>query len=233
MELSSKEEDVRLRELSGAGFASSFAPEQRPAVCENDPVVPGTLRALLFNLRVPWGKQEYYEASLIEFAGTVSMVFLSALIGVSLQGSQTNVVFVYVGCSNLVLLSLHILATAPISGGHLNPLISTAAFFTGMMELPRYVAYLAAQTLGAVSAGGLVKAVLGNKRSNLYHGGGCWIDDAEVAVHQAFLLEAVSSFCLLFLAFGLGLDPRAAQAFGSVLGPIIGSGGLALSQPRL
>lgn len=54
------------------------------------------------------------------------------------------------------------------------------------------------------------------------HGGGCFFTpSADVTTGQIFLNEIASSFVLLFLAFGLGLDPRQAMLFGPRLGPLL------------
>jgi glycerol uptake facilitator-like aquaporin len=50
---------------------------------------------------------------------------------------------------------------------------------------------------------------------------GCYIDSTLVTPGQAFALETMSSFFQLFLAFGLGLDPRNSTAFGPSLGPFL------------
>jgi glycerol uptake facilitator-like aquaporin len=54
------------------------------------------------------------------------------------------------------------------------------------------------------------------------HGGGCFFTpSADVTTGQILLNEIASSFVLLFLAFGLGLDPRQAVLFGPRLGPLL------------
>jgi glycerol uptake facilitator-like aquaporin len=50
---------------------------------------------------------------------------------------------------------------------------------------------------------------------------GCYADTSVVTAGQAFGMETISSFFQLFLAFGLGLDPRNNGAFGPSLGPFL------------
>ncbi len=52
-------------------------------------------------------------------------------------------------------------------------------------------------------------------------GGGCFWDAAEATSGQVFLNEVFASFTMLYLAFGVGLDPRQAILFGPKLGPIL------------
>lgn len=54
-----------------------------------------------------------------------------------------------------------------------------------------------------------------------FHGGGCFFDPSIVTVNQVVLNEICSSFVLLFLAYGVGLDPRQALLFGPRLGPLL------------
>jgi glycerol uptake facilitator-like aquaporin len=54
-----------------------------------------------------------------------------------------------------------------------------------------------------------------------YHGGGCTFDPSIVPVGKVLLNEVYSSFVLLFLSFGVGLDPRQALLFGPQLGPLL------------
>lgn len=50
---------------------------------------------------------------------------------------------------------------------------------------------------------------------------GCYIDPTRVPPGSAFVLETMTSLFLLFLAFGLGLDPRNSASFGPALGPFL------------
>ena len=63
--------------------------------------------------------------------------------------------------------------------------------------------------------------MLRNLQCDRYNGGGCVLNTNEISVGQALLLEIVSTFILLFISFGVGLDPRQAQLFGPVLGPFL------------
>jgi hypothetical protein len=47
------------------------------------------------------------------------------------------------------------------------------------------------------------------------------IDTTLVPVGDIFVLEFMADIMLLFLAFGVGLDPRQGATFGPALGPIL------------
>ena len=80
---------------------------------------------------------------------------------------------------------------------------------------------MCAQTGGAALAGAALIGAWGSERAVLYQGGGCFFDAAEVSSGQVLLNEVFSSFVLLYLAYGVGLDPRQAVLFGPRLGPLL------------
>jgi glycerol uptake facilitator-like aquaporin len=60
-------------------------------------------------------------------------------------------------------LGLLVYVAAPISGGHMNPLISIAAFLAGLSSFPRAVVYVIFQLLGATIGAFLVRAIYGKR----------------------------------------------------------------------
>lgn len=117
-----------------------------------------------------------------------------------------------------------------------------------MLIVREAVLYMCGQTAGAALATGELTAVWGRERSILYvlvldlpsdpppplpedtnnyfasnslKGGGCFFDRATLSQGQAVLNEAAICFGVLFLAFGVGLDPRAARLFGPRYGPML------------
>ena len=158
-------------------------------------------------------------------ADLVSAVFLAAL-------------------TELMVLPLLIYAAAPLSGAHLNPLITLGTFFTRLATLPRTVLYISAQSLGGVIGGYLVRASLGSKPVRKFseralHAsfyaylqgltesysqtivGGCWMDTSIVSLGESLATEVTADIILLYFAFGLGLDPRQNVVFSPALGPIL------------
>ena len=49
---------------------------------------------------------------------------------------------------------------------------------------------------------------------------GCTVDTAEVTLGQMFALELMFGLTAIFLAFGVGLDPRQSNTYGSLLDDI-------------
>lgn len=122
------------------------------------------------------------------------------------------------GITNFVFLSLFISSFGAVSGAHFNPLITIATFFARLCSLPRMILYLFFQIGGSVLAGLLVRASYGTRD---FQAGGCWIYPDEVPVQDAFVIELVAATILLFLAFGVGLDPRQSQIVGPSLAPFL------------
>jgi glycerol uptake facilitator-like aquaporin len=191
-------------------------------------------------------KPRLWKLALVEGVGTAVQVFLSGVLGVAVlpTATETSVGPVFpVAVASIVqvfLISLFIYTAGPVTGAHFNPLITMGTFTTRLSSLPRTVLYITFQCLGAVVGAYLVRAALGlSPRSlhivpgcyidstlglsprSLHIVPGCYIDSTLVAPAEAFAFESVMCFVQLFLAFGLGLDPRNGTAFGPSLAPIL------------
>ncbi|KZF22849.1 aquaporin-like protein [Xylona heveae TC161] len=118
-----------------------------------------------------------------------------------------------------IILPLLIFAAAPVSGGHLNPLITISTFFAQISTLPRTLLYVVFQMLGGVIGASFLRAGLG-RRLNPPETGGCTIH-SEISYGSAFALELIFATTLLFLAFGTALDPRQNKSFGPALAPML------------
>ena len=146
--------------------------------------------------------------------------YLSGLIDTTITNFGTTQAAAYAGISNIFLLTLFIMAFAPGSGGHINPLITFSTIITGLTDFSRGTLYLTGQTIGAALAGAVLRGAFGAERAVEFHGGGCFRDAGSVTAGQALLIETVSSFALLALAFGLALDPRQQKLSGPRGGPL-------------
>jgi hypothetical protein len=134
---------------------------------------------------------ELWKQSFIECVGTCLQVYTSGLVSVGLGPlvKATNlgpvVPAAFGSIVNLVLISLFIYAAGPVSGGHLNPLITMSAFAARLSIFPRTVLYVMFQSLGAVVAGFLVRASLGINPENMPPIPGCYIDTSLVSPGEA------------------------------------------------
>ncbi|KAJ5146131.1 uncharacterized protein N7515_000695 [Penicillium bovifimosum] len=121
------------------------------------------------------------------------------------------------GLTAILVLPLFIFAAGPVSGAHLNPTITIATFFGRLATLPRCILYVGFQVFGGAIGGLLLRASL-DTRSFIVPG--CFIDTTKVSAGSAFAIEFTTDLALIFLSFGVGLDPRQRSVFGPALGPI-------------
>ncbi|KFA68151.1 hypothetical protein S40285_08835 [Stachybotrys chlorohalonatus IBT 40285] len=224
------------RSANIAVFDGSFAPSARPTISAAKPWYKD--RDYYFK---GWSSRQIWKAAFVEGVGTFGLVYTSAQISATLMNYGTVQIGAYVGISTMFLLSVFIYATAAGTGGHLNPLVTFSAVLSGFCPLPRGskplamavaderdadyfetgVLYLGGQVAGSAVAGGLLMATWGRGRAVRYRGGGCFYDPSQLDSSQAFLNEIICSFILLYLAYGVGLDPRQAMLFGPKTGPLL------------
>lgn len=162
-----------------AKFRGSFAPSGRQVdqVRQKKPGLRNAVRAYLI---VGWDRLPIWKAAFIEMVATMSLCYISGLIGITLVNLQTSQIAGYVGISNIFLLSLFIYACSPSSGGHINPTITFATLTTGLIEFPRAVLYLSGQTIGAAIAGGLIRASFGVDMTQKYDKLGFICEGSEI-----------------------------------------------------
>lgn len=122
------------------------------------------------------------------------------------------------GVTDAILLALLIYCFGAASGAHLNPLITVGTFFARLTSLPRMVLYVGFQLAGATLAGLLIRASISTRDFKV---GGCFLYTSMVTISSAFTVEFVACVIMLFLAFGVGLDPRQKEIFGPALAPIL------------
>ncbi|KAF5602182.1 sterigmatocystin biosynthesis lipase esterase STCI [Fusarium subglutinans] len=174
---------------------------------------------------------DLWKAALIEGIGTLLFVYITIWVSISPDtapaaptqrfGSFDNAAFLgplIGGITNLIFITLFITSFGAISGAHFNPLITFATFCARLCSLPRLILYVAAQIGGGALAGLLVRASWGGRGFKV---GGCWLFTDIVPPREIFVVELVSATLLLFLAFGVGLDPRQAKIIGPALGPFM------------
>lgn len=128
-----------------------------------------------------------------------------------------------IAITNNITLSLVIYSAGPISGGHMNPLITIGTFFGRLLTFPRTVLYIVFQMLGATITAFLMRAALGqpNSQQAAVPIPGCSIDPSLTTATQAFVLETMTCFSFIYLAFGTGLDLQKKSVYGPVVSPAL------------
>lgn len=103
----------------------------------------------------------------------------------------------------------------------MNPLITIATFFARLATFSRTILYVLAQTLGATIGAYFVRAAIGRPLGSNEVIPGCWINPTQISPGEAFVFEFMTCLTLLFLAFGIGLDPRQKTVYGPALAPFL------------
>lgn len=145
-----------------------------------------------------------------EFLGVFVLVFVGA--GSILADAQLATVRVTDSFGPLGIAIAHGLALAAamaavmhISGGHVNPAISIAFWVARRLSLKDLVGYVVFQLLGAIVAAFLLKAIIPAEVFK-FEGGG--IPDLTLAVPQGAALEAILTFFLVLVFWGVAVDRR-------------------------
>ena len=163
----------------------------------------------------------------MEGIGTAIQIYISGVlsIGVLPTISETSVGAVFpvilVSIYQIFLISIFIYAVGPVTGAHFNPLITLGTFTAKLSSLPRTFLYVGFQCAGSVVGSFLVRASLDIGKEQMKIIPGCYIDSSIVTPGSAYAFESTMCFFQIFLAFGLGLDPRNETAFGPSLAPTL------------
>ncbi|KAF9623476.1 hypothetical protein IFM89_003060 [Coptis chinensis] len=148
-----------------------------------------------------------------EFVGTFILIFVATaapIVNQKYNGAETLIG--NAACAGLAVMTI-ILSTGHISGAHLNPSLTIA--FAALRHFPwvQVPAYIVAQVLGSICASFALKGI--------YHpfmSGGVTVP--SVSNSQAFGLEFVITFNLLFVVTAVATDTR---AVGELAGIAVGA----------
>jgi glycerol uptake facilitator-like aquaporin len=168
-----------------------------------------------------------WQSAIIEAVGLSLQIFMTGLLSAGLipiasTSSLGPVIPVtYAAIFQFISITLLVFTLGPVTGAHLNPLITIATFLTKLTSFPRMVLYVSFQCIGAIVAAFTLRSALGLSPQEFVIQPGCYVDSSKIPPDQVFALEFVGALFLLFLAFGLGLDPRNASTFGPSLGPFL------------
>ena len=161
-----------------------------------------------------------------ELVGTFALVFIGggAIIVSKMPGS--NIGLVEIALAHGIILAVMVTAAMRISG-HFNPAV-TIGFLTVRRIGPfMAVVYVLAQLLGAMLAAYALKATTPDMWFESARGGGQAVA-LDITTGQAFMLEAIATFFLVFVIFGTAVDPKAPRVGGFAIGLTIAADILAI-----
>ena len=171
------------------------------------------------------------KAALAEFISTLIFVFAGQGSGMAFSkltsdGSTTPAGLVAASLAHAFALFVAVSVGANISGGHVNPAVTFGAFVGGNISLLRGILYWIAQLLGSVVACLLLRFATGGLAT------GSFGLASGVGVWNAFVLEIVMTFGLVYTVYATAVDPKrgslgtiAPIAIGFIVGANILVGG--------
>ncbi|OAY37283.1 hypothetical protein MANES_11G089100v8, partial [Manihot esculenta] len=167
-----------------------------------------------------------WRASLSEFLGTAVLVFVIDTVVISTVESETKVPNLILSILVAITVTIILLATYPISGGPINPLVTFSALLTGLICISKAFIYILAQCAGGVVGALALKAVVNSNIESTFSLGGCTLHIVEpgpngptvigLGTGQALWLEIICGFVFLFASVLMAFDHRQAKALGHV-----------------
>eukprot|EP00257_Ricinus_communis_P023507 XP_015583506.1 aquaporin AQPAe.a-like isoform X1 [Ricinus communis] len=168
-----------------------------------------------------------WRASLAELLGTAILVFAIDTIVISTIESETKVPNLILSCLVAIIITILLIATYPISGGHINPIVTFSAALTGLISISKAFIYILAQCIGGIVGALALKAVVNSNIERVFSLGGCTLTIVAPSAHgpvtiglqvgQALWLEIICGFVFLFASVWMAFDDRQAKALGRVV----------------
>jgi len=157
------------------------------------------------------------KAAVAEFIGTFALIFFGAGTFIATQGGDLVAVALAHGLAIAIMVSM----MAHLSGGVFNPAIQIGLWVTGKMPSARTAVYIVAQMAGAVVAAALLKYFApGSFFDAPGINGGTPAVAEGLAVGKAVLIEALTTFFLIWAVFATAVDERG--PFATLAGLTIG-----------
>uniref|UniRef100_A0A803P0A2 Uncharacterized protein n=1 Tax=Cannabis sativa TaxID=3483 RepID=A0A803P0A2_CANSA len=149
-----------------------------------------------------------------EFVGTLMLIFAATAIAILNPNTNDAETLTVVAVATGLTVMIIIFSTGHISGAHLNPVVTIA--FAALKHFPwrQVPMYIGAQVLGSLCAAFALKAVF----HPLTGSGGVTVP--TVPNGQAFALEFIVTFILMFVNMAVATDTR---AVGELAGIAVGA----------
>jgi MIP family channel proteins len=161
-----------------------------------------------------------------EFIGMFAFVFIGSGAIMTARMSQSPGGLLEVALAHGLTMAVMVSATMRISG-HINPAVTLGLLAARRIDPMMAALYIVAQILGAIAAGYVLKASFPDAIFVATRGGGQTIA-LDITGGQAFLLEAIATFFLVFVVFGTVVDLRGPKLGGLAIGFVIAADILAI-----
>ena len=161
-----------------------------------------------------------------EFIGTFALVFVGSGAIIHARTPGSGVGLLEVALAHGLILAVMVSALMRISG-HFNPAVTLTMLATKRIEATMAGLYVVAQMLGAIAGAYALKAAFSSATFAATRGGGLTIA-LDVTGGQAFLLEAIATFFLVFVVYGTAVDLRGPKIGGLAIGFVVAADILAI-----
>jgi MIP family channel proteins len=158
------------------------------------------------------------KALVAEFVGTFALIFIGA--GAVVLSSTGDLDLVGVALAHGLVLAIMVSIAGHISGGVFNPAVAVALWVTGKLPSARTIAYIVVQLVAALAGAFLLKYLVDDHRVFSQAAAGAPQLGRGVEVGRAIIIEAVTTFFLVWAVFGTAVDDRG--PFGKTAGLTIG-----------
>jgi aquaporin TIP len=145
------------------------------------------------------------KAAVAEFVATFALVFVGA--GAVILNANGQLDLTGVALAHGLVLAIMVSITWHISGGFVNPAVAISLWVTGTISTSRAGVLIAAELAGAVAGAFLLRFVVPTELFDVGIGGIPSLAD-DIAVGRGIVIEAVTTFFLVFAVFGTAVDDR-------------------------
>ncbi|HET9309716.1 MAG TPA: aquaporin [Actinomycetota bacterium] len=160
------------------------------------------------------------KAAVAEFVATFALVFVGA--GAVILNANGQIDLTGVALAHGLVLAIMVSVTVHISGGMVNPAVAVSLWVTGKVSTPRAGALIVAQLAGAIAGAFLLEFLVPAELFGSGNGGIPALGDG-VTIGKGILIEAVTTFFLVFAFFGTIVDDRGpfSKTAGLTIGLVI------------
>jgi MIP family channel proteins len=157
-------------------------------------------------------------ALVAEFVGTFALILIGA--GAVVLNAAGSLDLVGVALAHGLVLAIMVSISGHSWGGLFNPAVTAALWVTGRIGSVRTVAYILVQLIAAVAGAFLLMYLVDDAQLfDLAKAGAPQVAEG-VEVGRAIIIEAVTTFFLVWVVFGTAVDDRG--PFGTMAGFTIG-----------
>jgi aquaporin TIP len=160
------------------------------------------------------------KAAVAEFVATFALIVVGA--GAVILYTSGLIDLTGVALAQGLVMAIMVSITAHLSGGLVNPAIAISLWVTGKLPSGRALALIGAELLGALAGAFVLKFLVPAAQFDAAAGGTPALGDG-IAVGKGILIEAVTTFFLVFAVFGTVVDDRGpfSKTAGLTIGLVI------------